>query len=162
MAKNPPDEMSSSEPSDLALKHEREIGKLNEGLESVDSRLGGVERKVDTGFERVFTLLDGFRDRLAPKNNSALYLGVAGLMLAGIPLVAGLVYFTITVTTVPIGERLSRVERAVQTNSDNMRDDFELLIRVDQCLIDRGLKSNETDTALTAARKTKNKEKKQK
>jgi len=74
--------MSSSEPSDLALKHEREIGKLNEGLESVDSRLGGVERKVDTGFERVFTLLDGFRDRLAPKNNSALYLGVAGLMLA--------------------------------------------------------------------------------
>jgi len=154
--------MRSSEPSDLALKHEREIGKLNEGLESVDSRLGGVERKVDTGFERVFTLLDSFRDRMAPKNNSALYLGVAGLMLAGIPLIAGLVYFTITVTTVPIGERLSRVERAVQTNSDNMRDDFELLIRVDQCLIDRGLKSNETDAALTAARKTKDKEKKQK
>lgn len=91
------------------------------------------------------------------KPNFAIYIGVATLMLMGVPMIAALIYFTVVSTVSPLRERLGKFETEISSISDNQRDDFELLIRNDQALIDSGVKINDTNHALNSKKKAREK-----
>lgn len=153
MPARPSDPEDNGHPSDLALKNAREIGQLSTGLLNLEGEVVSIARKMDTGFSEVGAGMQRLSDRVTKPPNVNVYLGVGALLLAGIPLIAGIIFFTVTSTVAPISGRLQKIEQQVDTMNDTARDDFELLIRVDQVLIDRGLKTNETDTALQAMKK---------
>lgn len=138
----PKDDPDDEKPSKLALENAREIGELSSGLKRVSGEISDIHR-----------ILERMNDRISRPPNTSLYIGIAGIFLAGIPIVAALIYFVVTSTVAPISERLVKVEQSEQVASDHAWDNFELEIRDDQALIDSGLKANETDTVMNTDHK---------
>lgn len=157
----PPDKPDHDHPSSVALKNEREIGSLIESQKNFDSSLNSLGREMREGFVSLRNSIDHINDRVNKPPDKSMYLGMIGLLLAGVPIIATLIYFVVTSTVAPITERLGKLEQSVQVSKDHEWDNFELLIRNDQCLIDNGLKVNDTQTIVHSDEKVK-KHKKQK
>lgn len=157
-------EEKSDHPSEVALRNERELGSLRADYKNLSDDVVGLRSEVRDGLRNVYSTLDRLSDKMNRPPDKGVWvtmigilvtfiLGIGGLFLAGIPLIGALIYFTVTSTNAPTIERLGKLEQGVAVSKDHEWDNFELLIRTDQCLIDRGLKANETDTAIKVPQK---------
>jgi hypothetical protein len=142
-------------PSSVALKNEREIGSLIESQKNFDASLGSLGREMREGFVSLRNSIDHINDRVNRPPDKSMYLGMIGLLLAGVPIIATLIYFVVTSTVAPLIERLGKLEQSVQVSKDHEWDNFELLVRSDQVLLDKGLKINESETIVHSDEKAK-------
>ena len=152
---NPEDE----QPSKLALANAREIGELSSVTKSLASDVSSLARDMREGFAHQDQNISRLSERINRPPDKSLYVGMAAILLAGIPIIGSLIYFVVTSSLAPISERLIKVEQSEQIATDHAWDNFELEVRDDQALIDSGLKANETDTVANTDRKNEKRKK---
>lgn len=140
-------------PSRESLNNTAAITRLEAGVEQAHEDIANLRVGFTQLGAEVRGSISDIKEAISKmgRGNPQVYLGVAGLMVGGIPLIAGLVYFSISTAVAPLTEKFNELKSTVDFMQDHERDDFELLIRNDQCLIDRGLKSNETEQAMKSS-----------
>lgn len=147
------------EPSKLALQNSREIGELTAVSKNLAAGLQSLGREMADGFAKVDRNIERMADRVNRPPDKSLWvaivgvlltflLGVGAMIVAGVPIIAGLIYFVDNATVAPLNERLGKVEQSVEVSKAHEWDNFELMVRSDQVLIDRNLKTNDTDTSI--------------
>lgn len=133
-----------AQPSSVALENEKRVTSLEEGQKDLVKSIGDIVvwiRKLEAGQEAIAITLNAKLDKLTNKPAST-YLGAISIVLVMIGMCATLIMFVQDARLAPIRAQIDQIQKDDDEAFHQWVEDFSLLQRNDQVLLDRGLKGS--------------------